>query len=109
MVAGRDFWIVIWFGILLLGLLGLGASIYWGRETHWRNLDELLRAVGTITVSTGMLLLLRGVATGLGQGLLVAALLSFILAFIFGRKLSARPVKENAPTPDPPEPPQAVA
>ena len=86
MVAGRGFWIVIWYGIMLLGLLGLGASIYWARETNWKNLDELLRAVGTIGVSTGMLLLLYGVATGFGQVLLVVALICFVLAFIFGRK-----------------------
>jgi hypothetical protein len=89
MVAGRSFWIVIWFGIMLLGLLGFGASIYWGRETNWKNLDELLRAIGTIVVSTGMLLLLYGVATGFGQLLLVVALICFVLAFIFGRKYSA--------------------
>jgi len=26
------------------GLLGLGASAHWGRRTHWRNVDEVLRA-----------------------------------------------------------------
>ena len=86
MVAGRGFWIIIWFGIMLLGLLGFGASIYWARETNWKNLDELLRAIGTIVVSTGMLLLLYGVATGFGQVLLVVALICFVFAFIFGRK-----------------------
>ena len=86
MVAGRGFWIIVWFGIMLLGLLGFGASIYWGRETNWKNLDELLRAVGTILVSSGMLLLLYGVATSLGQALLVVALFCFVGAFIFGRK-----------------------
>ena len=45
MVAGHAYWVVIWIGILLLGLLGFGASIYWGRETRWKNLDEFLRAV----------------------------------------------------------------
>ncbi|HEU5217766.1 MAG TPA: hypothetical protein VFU23_03860 [Gemmatimonadales bacterium] len=90
MVAGRGFWIAVWFGIMLLGLLGFGASIYWARETHWKNLDELLRAIGTIVVSTGMLLLLYGVATAFGQVLLVVALVCFILAFIFGRKYGAQ-------------------
>jgi hypothetical protein len=89
MVAGRGFWIVIWFGIMLLGLLGFGASIYWARETNWKNMDELLRAIGTLVVSTGMLLLLYGVATGFGQILLVVALICFVLAFIFGRKYDA--------------------
>src|ERR1043166_5280307 len=57
MVVGRRFWIVIWYGILFLGVLGLGASIYWGRQTHWKNTDELLRAIGTIAVSAGGVLL----------------------------------------------------
>ena len=86
MVAGRGFWIVIWYGIMLLGLLGFGASIYWGRETNWKNRDELLRAIGTIVVSSGMLLLLYGVATGFGEALLVVALVCFVGAFISGRK-----------------------
>ena len=89
MVAGRNFWIVIWFGIMLLGLLGLGASIYWAVETRWKNMDELLRAIGTIVVSTGMLLLLYGVATVAGQLLLGIALVCFVLAFIYGRKYEA--------------------
>lgn len=101
MVAGRGFWIVIWFGIMLLGLLGLGASMYWARETNWKNLDELLRAVGTIVVSSGMLLLLYDVATGLGQVLLVLALLCFGFAFALGRKYGSR--KQRAQRPDDPE------
>jgi len=101
MVAGRGFWIVIWYGIMLLGLLGFGASIYWGRETKWKNLDELLRAIGTIVVSSGMLLLLYGVATGFGEGLLVLALFCFVGAFIFGRKAgsSERRGKDSASPP----------
>jgi hypothetical protein len=95
MVAGLGFWIIIWIGILVLGLLGLAASIYWGRETRWKNLDELLRAIGTILVSSGMLLLLTRRATVLGQLLLVAALLCFTVAFVYGRK---------NPPPPPPEP-----
>lgn len=103
MVAGRGYWIVIWFGIMLLGLLGLGASIYWARETHWKNLDEFLRAVGTIVVSSGMLLLLYGVATGVGQILLVVALLCFVGAFIFGRRHG--PADRRRKDPDGPAPP----
>jgi len=95
MVRGRRYWIVIWYGILLLGVLGLWASVYWGRQTRWKNLDELLRSVGTITVSLGMLLLLNRVAEVLGQVLLVVALVSFVLAFVYGRK---HPVA--APPPD---------
>ena len=86
MVAGRSYWIAIWYGILFLGVLGLWSSLYWGRQTHWKNVDELLRAVGTITVSTGMLLLLNDVITVLGQILLVLALGSFLVAFVLGRK-----------------------
>jgi hypothetical protein len=93
MVRGRRYWVVIWYGILLLGLLGLMASIYWGRQTRWKNLDELLRSVGTITVSLGMLLLLQRVAESVGQVLLLVSLISFVLAFIYGRKhnLPGRP------------------
>lgn len=85
MVAGRRFWNLIWYGILLLGVLGLLPSIYWGRRTHWKNSDELLRAVGTITVSVGMLFLLNGIGGVLGQLLLVVAMLCFVVAFVLGR------------------------
>lgn len=98
MLAGRSFWIVVWFGIMLLGLLGLGASIYWGRETDWSNVDELLRAAGTITVSSGMLLLLYGVATNLGQALLIVALFCFVGAIIFGRKDASGNRRKRPPT-----------
>jgi hypothetical protein len=86
MVVGRRFWIAIWYGILLLGLLGLSASIYWGRQTQWKNLDEVLRASGTIAVASGMLLLLYGIASTVGQALLLAALIAFVWAFIHGRR-----------------------
>jgi|ERR1043165_6225966 hypothetical protein len=86
MVAGRRFWIIIWFGILLLGIVGLGASIYWGRQTEWKNVDELLRGTGTVLASAGMLLLLFGVLVGTAQVLLLAALVCFVLAFVWGRK-----------------------
>lgn len=98
MVAGRSFWIVVWFGIMLLGLLGLGASIYWGRETDWSNVDELLRAVGTIIVSAGMLLLLHGVVTNFGQALLIVALFCFVGAIIFGRKDGSGSRRKGQPT-----------
>ena len=94
MIAGRKYWIFIWYGILLLGLLGLGGALFWGRQTHWRNLDEVFRGIGTITVSVGMLLLLYGVLTGVGQLLLGIAVACFILAFIFGRK-SEKPRAES--------------
>ena len=106
MVRGRRYWIVIWYGILLLGLLGLWASIYWGRQTRWKNLDELFRSIGTITVSSGMLLLLNGVAEGLGQVLLVVSLVSFVTAFIYGRK---HPVAAPPESDRPPDEPRSSA
>jgi|ERR1041385_3284827 hypothetical protein len=100
MVVGRRFWIVIWYGILFLGVLGLGASIYWGRQTHWKNTDELLRAIGTIAVSAGMLLLLNEVAEPAGELLLVASLVVFILAFVWGRRHPDVAHRDEAPTED---------
>jgi hypothetical protein len=87
MIAGLRYWIIIWYGILLLGVAGLGGALFWGHRTHWKNLDEIFRGIGTIIVSVGMLLLLQRVATGLGQLLLILALACFILAFIFGRRI----------------------
>ncbi len=95
MVAGRSYWIAIWYGILFLGVLGLWSSLYWGRQTHWKNVDELLRAIGTITVSAGMLLLLNGLVTGLGQLLLLLALICFIVAFVLGRKARPAPPERD--------------
>ena len=54
MVFGRQYWIWIWYGIFLLGMLGLIASVYWGRRTHFKNREEIFRALGTILVSLGM-------------------------------------------------------
>jgi hypothetical protein len=91
MVAGRKYWILIWYGILLLGVLGLWASVYWARRTAWKNVDEVLRGVGTILVSVGMLLLLHQPAGPLwkttGEILLVDALICFVSAFVLGRRL----------------------
>jgi hypothetical protein len=95
MVFARTYWIAIWYGILFLGVLGLWSSLYWGRQTRWKNLDELLRAIGTITVSIGMLLLLKRVATVLGQLLLAMALLCFVVAFALGRNAPPRAPSER--------------
>lgn len=98
MIAGRKYWIVVWYGILLLGVLGLWASLYWGRRTRWRNLDEVLRALGTVLVSTGMLLLLQlgrvPLWRGTGEALLAVALACFVGAFGLGRRTGARPSGE---------------
>lgn len=89
MVFGRQYWIWIWYGIFVLGVLGLIASIYWGRRTHFKNLEEIFRALGTILVSLGMVLLLREIGVLLGQILLVLALGCFLAAFILGRRNEA--------------------
>lgn len=90
MIIGLRYWILIWYAILGIGLLGLLASLYWGRQTHWKNADEILRAIGTVTVSAGMLLLLYRSAGGLGESLLIVALCCFVLAFVLGRRADAK-------------------
>jgi len=91
MIVGHKYWIAIWYVILGIGVIGLFAAVYWGRQTRWKNLDEILRAIGTITVSLGMLMVLYRIGGGAEQTLLVAALFSFVLAFILGRKPPSRP------------------
>lgn len=86
MLFGPTVWIYIWYGIFLLGAVGLVAALYWGRRTHYRNLDEILRACGTILVSSGLVLLLREVWQILGQALLIVAVGCFVSAFILGRR-----------------------
>jgi hypothetical protein len=90
MMIGRRWWILIWYGILLLGTVGLVMAINWGRQVRWRNIDEVLRGIGTIAASVGMLLLLNHVGGGAGQTLLLAALIAFILAFLTGREQERR-------------------
>lgn len=85
-MIGLRWWIMIWYGILALGVVGLVMAINWGRHTRWRNVDEILRGIGTIAVSIGMLLLLYRVQGGAGYTLLLAALIAFVLAFIVGRE-----------------------
>lgn len=87
MIAGKRYWVIIWVVFLVVGAVGLAASIYWGRRTGWRNLDEVLRALGTVLVSAGMILLLEQLAGGLGTALLVVALACFIGAFVTGRRV----------------------
>jgi hypothetical protein len=94
-MIGRRYWILIWYGILAIGVVGLVVAAYWGRRTAWKNLDEVLRAVGTITVSIGMLLLLYSIAGGIAQALLVGSLFAFVLAFILGRRQPPPPDPES--------------
>ena len=88
MVGGRGFWILVWYGILVLGLIGLWASVLWGRRLKWQNLDEFLRAIGTVQVSIGMLMLLYDVAVQVATGLLGLAFGVFVAAFVAGRNIS---------------------
>ncbi|TFG45946.1 MAG: hypothetical protein E4H41_03655 [Gemmatimonadales bacterium] len=85
MIAGRRYWILIWYGFLLIGVAGAVASAYWGRRHAGRNLDEILRSVATILLSVGMLLLLYGVATLAGRIILGVAVALFLGAFWVGR------------------------
>lgn len=101
MIIGRTYWILIWWLILAIGVAGLGASIYWGLQTKWKNVEEVLRATGTVTVSVGMLLLLKQISGGAGEILLVASLFCFVLAFILGRRPGAHPQRRR-PGDDPP-------
>ena len=89
-MIGKRYWIVIWWGILGLGVIGLIGAIHWSFKTHWRNLEEVLRGIGTVAVSVGMLLLLHGTGGGAGQTLMLAALIAFILAFAVGRDRKPR-------------------
>ena len=88
------YWIWIWYGILVLGMIGLVAAVQWGRQTNWRNLDEVLRGAGTILASVGMLLLLYQVVDLLGYAILVVALMAFIAAFVWGRRIEAARKKQ---------------
>ncbi len=85
-LAGGDIWIWIWAGLLVLGVLGLSGAVQWGRETHWRNLDEVLRGAGTVAVSLGMIFFLSGFIQLFGLGLILLALACFVGAFIVGKR-----------------------
>lgn len=86
MIFGRTYWVWIWVAILLLGIAGFVPAVNWGRYTHWKNVDEILRGGGTILVSIGMILLLTSTLPILGFLLLFVSLLLFVAAFIVGRK-----------------------
>lgn len=90
MIAGRSFWTWVWAIILGLGSIGFIPAIQWGRGTHWKNIDEILRAVGTIFVALGMLVLLQTQYNPFGYSLLILALLCFVLAFLAGKRAEER-------------------
>ena len=90
MIAGRRYWILIWYGFLLIGVAGAVASAYWGRRHPGRNVDEILRSLATILISLGMLLLLYGVALLAGKILLGVAVALFFAAFWAGRSPGRR-------------------
>lgn len=79
-VPGHTIWVWIWVALLLLGSGGLLGALSWGRRTHWRNLDEVFRGLGTVSVSCGMLLLLLGWVPVLAIFLLFVSLALFVAA-----------------------------
>jgi hypothetical protein len=83
-VPARSLWIALWFAILALGSLGLVGALLWGPDLRWRNLDELLRGLGTVLVSAGMLAVLYGASAAMGQGLLALAVGVFASAYAVG-------------------------
>jgi hypothetical protein len=97
---GKRYWILIWWGIMALGVVGLIGAIHWGLKTTWKNLDEVLRGIGTIAVSAGMILLLKQTGGGAGETLMLAALIAFILAFAIGRE--KKPPHDHPPDEPPP-------
>ena len=107
-IIGKKYWILIWYGILILGVTGFFSALYWGRRTHWRNLDEMLRAAGTAFVSAGMLLVLYGIGDTAAQILLLFALVGFVLAFILGRRPGALTIKRDPADDDEDEDPEEV-
>ena len=98
MIAGRRYWMLIWDGVLLIGVAGAVASVYWARRNQARNLDEILRALATILLSVGMLLLLYGVAVLPGRVLLGVALALFVGAFWAGQTPRRPPPPGSGPS-----------
>ena len=86
MIFGHSYWVWIWYGILALGVIGLVPAIQWGRQTHWKNLDEIARGIGTILVSVGMEGLLGAMPYALALPLMILSLAAFIFAFVWGRR-----------------------
>lgn len=85
-LPGRWVWVVIWCGLLLLGIVGLIGAVQWGRETRWKNLDEVLRGTGTVLVSAGMIVFLQDISQLIGIFLMFLALVCFVGAFMAGKR-----------------------
>jgi hypothetical protein len=107
-IPGRTLWIVLWYAILALGSLGLLGALFWGPDLRWRNLDELLRGMGTVVVSVGMLAVLYGADAVIGQGLLLLAVGIFASAYALGdpkRRRGGKPLhivlEDDEPSPPP--------
>ncbi len=86
-LPGRTVWVWIWVVLLVVGLLGLAGAIQWGRETHWKNLDEVLRGLGTVLVSLGMIFFLRGISQFGGMFLSFLALACFVAAMVARKQI----------------------
>ncbi|MCU0621305.1 MAG: hypothetical protein MUC69_07375 [Gemmatimonadales bacterium] len=80
-IPGLEFWIVCWYAILALGVIGLAGSLLWGPGLRWRNADEILRGIGTVVVSLGMLVVLHWGLVEVGEALLAAAVGIFASAY----------------------------
>ena len=108
-IPGRTLWIVLCYALLALGLVGLLGALFWGPDLRWRNLDELLRGLGTVMVSSGMLVALYGADPVVGQGLLALAMGVFAAAYAVGdprRRRNRKPLQflpehDEEPTPPP--------
>lgn len=79
-ILGLQFWVAAWYFILVLGCAGLVGAVWGRREVEWHGPDEVLRGIGTVAVSIGMLVLLHGLAPGAALILLALAATSFVLA-----------------------------
>lgn len=89
-IPGLDFWIVCWYAILALGLIGLAGSLLWAPGLRWRNLDEILRGIGTVAVSLGMLVVLHWGMVALGEALLAGAVGIFAAAYNVSQRVRPR-------------------
>ncbi|HMV33742.1 MAG: hypothetical protein U0104_12710 [Gemmatimonadales bacterium] len=85
-LPGRWIWVWVWGALLVVGLLGLAGALQWGRETHWKNMDEILRGLGTVLVSVGMIFFLKGISQLGGIILIFLALACFVAAMLAGKR-----------------------